>query len=255
MSNRKPHNSILVLATLGVYLGLVLVGATPQILAQAAMTKQFNVKDEVEVKDDLDKKPDDEGIDAFLNDHLESALSALVEDLKKLKCQGKYRSKGKKSSIISTSQLWSAKDVGVASSMAVETRDPNDWILDSFLALHWKYGQPAFTWKKVAEVPAFFEFPANVEKEDHLRYYCFDTKITPTDFVIRHTFSRATPQSAVLFAERLNQIFLKRASNRPGRLTKQIYEYTRASSEKNRVLIVTRLPRAGLDSLLASSAK
>ena len=58
MTTRKNQNSILVLATLGVYLGLVLVGATPQILAQAAMTRQFDVKDEIEVKDDLDKKPD-----------------------------------------------------------------------------------------------------------------------------------------------------------------------------------------------------
>ncbi len=57
MNNRKANNSILVLATLGVYLGLVLVGATPQVLAQAAMARQFNVKDEIEVKDDLDKKP------------------------------------------------------------------------------------------------------------------------------------------------------------------------------------------------------
>jgi hypothetical protein len=56
--DRKNHNSVLVLATLGVYLGLVLVGATPQVLAQAAMTRQFDVKDEIEVKDDLDKKPD-----------------------------------------------------------------------------------------------------------------------------------------------------------------------------------------------------
>jgi hypothetical protein len=58
LNTRKNQNSILILATLGVYLGLVLVGATPQVLAQAAMTRQFNVKDEVEVKDDLDKKPD-----------------------------------------------------------------------------------------------------------------------------------------------------------------------------------------------------
>jgi len=40
-----------------VYLGLVLVGATPQVLAQAAMTRQFNVKDEVEFKEDLDENP------------------------------------------------------------------------------------------------------------------------------------------------------------------------------------------------------
>jgi hypothetical protein len=59
LNNRKNQNSILVLGTLGVYLGLVLAGATPQILAQAAMTRQFDVKDEIEVKDDLDKKPNE----------------------------------------------------------------------------------------------------------------------------------------------------------------------------------------------------
>lgn len=57
MNDRKSQNSIFVLATLGVYLGLVLAGATPQILAQAAMTRYFDVKDEIEFKDDLDNKP------------------------------------------------------------------------------------------------------------------------------------------------------------------------------------------------------
>ena len=58
MTERKHQNSILVLATLGVYLGLVLAGATPQILAQAATTRLFDVKDEIEYKEDLDTKPD-----------------------------------------------------------------------------------------------------------------------------------------------------------------------------------------------------
>ncbi len=58
MTTKRPQNSILVLATLGVYLGLVLAGATPQVLANAAMTRQFDVKDEIEYKEDLDTKPD-----------------------------------------------------------------------------------------------------------------------------------------------------------------------------------------------------
>lgn len=71
MSKSTNKNSILVLATLGVYLGLVLVGATPQVLAQAAMTREFSVKDEIEVKDDLDTKPDpqDEVAAATFDDH------------------------------------------------------------------------------------------------------------------------------------------------------------------------------------------
>ena len=59
MSNSKNYNSIVFLTTLSVYLGLVLIGAPP-ILAQAALARQFDIQNEIEVKDDLDKKPDDE---------------------------------------------------------------------------------------------------------------------------------------------------------------------------------------------------
>jgi hypothetical protein len=58
MSNRKNYNSIVFLTTLSVYLGLVLVG-TPPILAQAALTQKIEIQNEAEIKDDLDKKPED----------------------------------------------------------------------------------------------------------------------------------------------------------------------------------------------------
>ena len=60
MSDRRNRNSIVFLTTLGVYLGLVLVGATPQVLAQAALTRDFDIRNEIVFEDDLDKKPDDE---------------------------------------------------------------------------------------------------------------------------------------------------------------------------------------------------
>ncbi len=61
MNNRKNHNSIVFLTTLSVYLGLVLAGgAMPTVLAQAATTRGFDIKNEIVVEDDLDKKPDDE---------------------------------------------------------------------------------------------------------------------------------------------------------------------------------------------------
>lgn len=58
--SRKNHNSILFLTTVGVYLGLVLVGATPQVLAQAATAKQFTIRETAGNRDDLDKKPGDD---------------------------------------------------------------------------------------------------------------------------------------------------------------------------------------------------
>jgi hypothetical protein len=54
----RNQNSFLAVATLGVYLGLILAGATPSVLAQAATAKQFSVKDEIGRSDELDKKPD-----------------------------------------------------------------------------------------------------------------------------------------------------------------------------------------------------
>ncbi len=61
MSKAKPNNSFIFLTTLGVYIGLLMVGATPGIVAQqGAMTRNFEISEEVEVKDDLDLDPKDE---------------------------------------------------------------------------------------------------------------------------------------------------------------------------------------------------
>jgi len=58
----KNYNSIVFLTTLSVYLGLVLVGGAPQVFAYAATTKNFDIQHEIEVRDDLDNKPDGESI-------------------------------------------------------------------------------------------------------------------------------------------------------------------------------------------------
>ena len=70
MSNRKNYNSIVFLT---VYLGLVLVGGSAQVLAQAATPRLFDIKTEIKFNDDLDNKPDDE---QALSDY-----SLVLEDL------------------------------------------------------------------------------------------------------------------------------------------------------------------------------
>jgi len=60
MSNRKNYNSILFLT---VYLGLVLVRATPQVMAYAATNSLYELRNEIEFKDDLDNQPDDSCLD------------------------------------------------------------------------------------------------------------------------------------------------------------------------------------------------
>jgi hypothetical protein len=78
LTNRKNQNSFLILTTLGVYFGLLLVGGTPCVLAQhAATTKGFELKDEIEVKDDLDKKPETD------TDQITSPIYTYLRDLDK----------------------------------------------------------------------------------------------------------------------------------------------------------------------------
>ncbi|MDM7921093.1 MAG: hypothetical protein QUS14_02245 [Pyrinomonadaceae bacterium] len=59
MSQKKSQNPILLLTTLGVYIGLLMAGATPGVISQqAALTRNFELSEEFEVRDDLDRDPD-----------------------------------------------------------------------------------------------------------------------------------------------------------------------------------------------------
>ncbi|MGD9629985.1 MAG: hypothetical protein AB7V18_12150 [Pyrinomonadaceae bacterium] len=65
MNPKKSQNSLLILTTLGVYLGLLMVGgAAPQVFAHSATTRNFEISDEIEVKDDLDRDPGETNLPA-----------------------------------------------------------------------------------------------------------------------------------------------------------------------------------------------
>lgn len=93
MTNRKNYNSILFLT---VYLGLVLVGATPQVLAHAASNSLFDLRNEIEFKEDLDKKPDDScanlksQIDEQENKFLEEYINLLSTSVKRYPSGGGF---------------------------------------------------------------------------------------------------------------------------------------------------------------------
>jgi len=82
LQKRSNHNSILFLTTLSVYLGLVLVGAPTGILGQpAAMSRNFDISEEFEIADDLEKKPDDAALETGSVTVDASAYSATVAKL------------------------------------------------------------------------------------------------------------------------------------------------------------------------------
>ncbi len=88
----QNYNSIIFLTTLSVYLGLVLVSGTPQVFAYAATTKNFEIQHEIEFKDDLDNKPESDGLadfrvrlasqdEHFIKQYVQLISSTLREDL------------------------------------------------------------------------------------------------------------------------------------------------------------------------------
>ncbi len=87
MINRKNHNSLVFLTTL--YIGLILVGASPQALSFAALTKNFDIQNEIEVKDDLDNKPDNEEIEFFSKDDFPSLFAQFLQEIKEKAESGK----------------------------------------------------------------------------------------------------------------------------------------------------------------------
>lgn len=260
MTNRKNQNSILVLATLGVYLGLVLVGATPQILAQAAMTKQFNVKDEIEVKDDLDKKPKNDlnpliqtihiyfqDLDGYLLDvqKADERLHANY-DSNEAKIAGNYLGVYKRDPesvlpapcyrIGDSNRPFDLETVAHATILPI-------LLNPQYVDENWSWAPMACNPRdgsKRAEVP-FTEIEVSGTQKGVLTY---QLSIKPL----------STGQTSILF-NNLRRTFERFDTADFNDRQKVLWKNTKLTQTEDKVLIVTRLPRAGLDSLLAANAK
>ena len=214
------------------------------------MTRQFNVKDEIEFKEDLDNKPDNEEIKAFLENSFESALLTFVRDLRELKEQKKYKAIGKDSFWISYYHNFCAEgreDAGSSTSAVPH------WIEKPFLALHSNLDL-ASRWKS-SDLPAFIELPANSSEGSVCKSFTLSSELNKSDISVEVSFSRGDAINASHLVGKINEYLLKRSEGLRSPLTEQIYLYTKATSNSTNVLIVTRLPRAGLDVLLASASK
>ena len=234
MSNRKNYNSIVFLTTLSVYLGLVLVGgAAPSVLAQAATTRNFDIKNEIVVEDDLDKKPDDDEIEELQKLDLSEPILTLIEDLKKLVSIGKYNS---------------TEAIHVDASYRGFLSDPfyfverNKWVsaaaLDSI--------DNIFELTKNLSEYDYQEMAA--EKSSHQK---ISLDVNSNGFELKVTLRKDSKEDAALLAGNLTRVFKVKLDQSKTASTKQIYENTKATTENNQVFIVTRLPRASIDALLA----
>lgn len=232
----KIHNKTLFVAALSVYLGLLIVGAPPQILAQQSKTV-VQAKSEntslcatagAEVEALFDKAFFVKAVGDFLAD---------VETLSKI---GKFASQ----SFRLNDEIYIDEN-GRLRAIHGKGATPNRWLETAFRD---------FEEKLVAEIDKdlrLFSFRQNYSFNGARQ----DVKVelTPNNLIVQTSFDAISADQARSLANLYNSVFGLGACRENER--KVFYENTKASFENNQVFIVTRLPRGSLDSLLKADEK
>ena len=210
----------------------MLVGATPQVLANAAMTRQFDVKDEIEVKDDLDTKPDGEkAIDQFASsfEDLYRIASEISADHLEKTASGQYSF----DFFVSVNPRGGSRHFSPGAfnsrprSYSGRNDEPLRRLYDAFLPRS-EDGRENF----------FVQFGFG-DKE-----LSFKTTITVVDSSVAAS-TASVYQKALARHRTLESNYLRSL----------IFEASKITVDNSKIIIVTRLPRAGLDTLLASDVK
>lgn len=237
MSDKKKHNSIIFLTTLSVYLGLVLVGgASSPVLAQAALTRNFDIQEEIEYKDDLDKKPDDcERLQNKVNEKLQQFdfNSQIINDYAEALLD-----------LIELTKQISSKDFAFQASLGKFSDKSRQVVIETT-------SRP-------------FIYPNNVKEKsiDLSNLFLIDIQPEETSFSFDFNNSKDELATKVKFFNKTDLDSRKLSVGYDSSLDlwrckaqdKQInliLRNTEVFTENNQVFIITNLPRASLDSLLA----
>lgn len=221
MAKSKSYNRIVFLTTFSLYLSLVLVGGTGCNLSHSALTKSFDLKNEIEFKEDLDNNPDKDIPTLF------AELLANIEE------------NAKSGNIALPIQENFVADGTFTRSLNAGGGGLGHNISDQNLGL---IIQNSINRKLK---PKAFE---SIDFKGDTKTVGIVFSADSTNFSLKVSFDRDQPAQ---FAEFLNKKFSDSANSVSDQSLKQIYENTKVSSENNQVFIVTRLPRAAIDEALA----
>gem|GEM_PF-1344162 len=247
MANCKHQNSFLVLATIGVYFGLVFAGAAPQVLAQAAMAKQFDSKDEINKTDGLEEKPDDgrSPVPASVQIYLKD-VEYFLSSLSLLAAQGKFDPKKDVFNVAQTTLLPCVANnlAGRYTPIRFDSSSSHARPPLTYFSRGMVYG---YSLGDCVENPEF----KTVEAVDSR----FDFILNDKGFAVNVGVKKQSPERAQDLFVSLNST-LKLFSQRDNTTLRQrIIDQTRFTFQNDQVFIRLHLARAGLDSLLATSAK
>ncbi|MFL6373566.1 MAG: hypothetical protein ACJ73D_02755 [Pyrinomonadaceae bacterium] len=243
MIRSRNQNSLLAVATLGVYLGLILAGATPSVLAQAATAKQFSVKDEVGREDNLDKKPDRAADDTTraVEEYFRGAYF-FVQDLKKIPGVG-AESLDFEATILSPCPVTGFYDI-TGPKLAVSKK------LEALIDLARSRASDSDGF--AACLPST-QFAASNRVE--ARKLIFHLRNDAQSLKYELSIIRRDSADALRLFENLRTAVHALDSSPDDVIQAALLENTIFSAADNEVTITTRLPRGSLDTLLASNAK
>ena len=230
------------------YLGLLLAGATPGVLAQqAALTKQFTVRDEIERKDDLDNKPDDERspVTASVQIYLED-VEYFLASLGRLQSRGKFNLAKDEFSVAKSTALpcVAANKAGRYTPAKFNfTNEASRGALELF-SRGMEYGY------SLGDCLASNEFNG-IEAVDSRFSYSLDNKVFNVNVVVK----KQSAQIALELIKELESTLRLYDTPDGTNLRKAVIANTKFKSAGDQVTVVTRLPRGSLDMLLATNVK
>ena len=237
----KNYNKLIFLTTLSVYLGLVLVSGSPQVFAYAATTRNFDIQQEIEFKDDLDNKPDEDlKVTSDAIDNYFSDLKYFIEDLQKLHKIEKFDLDYDEFRIKQVGFVPCDVNGDPAQRIEALKKVDNKWIeaaiIDAtYKAEHWNYLSDCL--------------PSNKFGKNRVTSSGLEINYDKSALKFTISVDKDSPQKAKQLSETFNQAFKVYVPDNDEIIVKKISENTSFTFENNQVFIVTRLPRAGLDSL------
>ena len=248
MNTRKTNSSILFLTTLGVYLGLVLVGgAAPSVFAHGALTKNFELQDEIEIHDDLENKPDNEtaGLSISIKTYLED-VELFLGSLRKLGQTGDFNP-DRDTFEVTQSTLLPCVAANKVGSYTVNSFDAKD---DSLRPSLERFSKPLADGYSLADCLPNSRFNGQDATNSRFTFKLHDGTLS-----IEVSVQKASPEIARQVSADLGKAFAKFTPTSGELARLKIFENTAFKSNNDQVLVITRLPRAALDPLLATSAK
>ena len=244
---RKAQNSILLLTTLGVYIGLLVAGgAAPQVLAHSATTRNFEITDEIEVKDDVDRDPD-ERVSARLSlvTYFQD-VENFVKTLRRLSGTKYFDASADTFSVAQATQLPCVADNKVGSYTANNFAAKNEAIRP-WLETFSKHLTDGYSLGDCLPNSRFAPSDATDSK--------FNFRLDQEAFLVEVSVRKSSPQNARAFSEDVVSTLrtLREEPAEPVRVV--LYGATTVRSVNDQIFVVTRLPRGSLDPLLAKDAK